>query len=78
MTDFADLVVYTTQTGDKWLAATNSSPYFCFEAESEKAALAKAARALHFAQTVNSKLERGREGPVHNWHKTPARELAAA
>jgi hypothetical protein len=53
MNDPTNLVVYTSTAGDKWLAATNTAPYFCFEADSREAALSKAARAIRFAQAAS-------------------------
>lgn len=81
MSKYADVSVFVAQVGDKWLAATNSAPYFCFEATSEKEATEKAARALSFAARISAETEqetRGRERDLPVWHKKPAGSLAAA
>ena len=45
----SSLKIYVSTTPDgKFFAATNQSPYFCFEAESEEAVLEKAKNGLAF------------------------------
>lgn len=81
MTNLAKLNIYTIQTGQKWVAATNRSPYFCFEAETEDEARAKAKRALRFYETasrVTDETHGGRGHQAGNWHKMSAKELVAA
>lgn len=40
--DILDTEIYIARDGKKkWLAATNAPPYFCFEADSQKALFAK-------------------------------------
>lgn len=77
MINLENLVVYTTQAGDKWLVATNTSPYFCFEAASEEAALAKASRAIRLVQRAVQNISERRDESAPSWHKVTARELAA-
>lgn len=81
MTDVSNLCVYTTERDGKWLAATRTSPFFCFEAESEEAALSIAAKALEYYVSAHSRIqaartERSAVAPV--WHAKSARELQAA
>jgi predicted RNase H-like HicB family nuclease len=80
MTNLTDFEVYTTQIGGKWVVATNASPYFCFEGDSEQAVLAKARRALRFVCSVREELaaEEGREQIAPAWQVKPAKELAVA
>jgi hypothetical protein len=83
MTDISNLEVHISQFGKKWLAATNGSPYFCFEADSEKALIAKLRKlvssAKRFAEIYES---RGREQEPqpfsdHKTRKILVRELGA-
>lgn len=81
MADISNLCVYTVQRGDKWLVATNQSPYFCFEAASERAALDKASAALVFYKRAQSHLnveQGGREPVAWDWRALPAERLVAA
>ena len=43
-----NIVLHTAQTENGWVAATDASPYFCFQAETEQLVLAKARSALDF------------------------------
>jgi predicted RNase H-like HicB family nuclease len=64
MVDLSKLTIWIATSGKKWVAATACAPYFCFEAESEEAALELASAALHFYVAASSKIEtkdRGRE-----------------
>jgi hypothetical protein len=79
----SDLTVYTTQAKDNtWLAATNRAPFFCFEATTEKGALAIARAALRFYTEVTC--PDGTEGggsDLENFrtsNQVSARELLAA
>ncbi|WP_349369193.1 hypothetical protein [Salinarimonas sp.] len=81
MTNLSDLNVYTIKTGQKWVAATNRSPYFCFEADTRDEALAKAKRALAFYETalrMQDGVNGGRERRAAGWQKMTAEELVAA
>lgn len=48
MNNIDDLEIFISRRGRKWLAATAASPYFCLEADSERALYAKVRRALVF------------------------------
>lgn len=49
MAELKNAIVYFRQASDgRWLAATGTAPYFCFEAESQDAVLQVATRALRF------------------------------
>jgi hypothetical protein len=52
MQELSDLTIYTATDGERWIAATSSSPYLCLEAASEREALELAARALRFRQNA--------------------------
>ena len=82
MADLSKLTVYTATDERTWIVATASSPYFCLEAESERDALALAARALQFYSRAQ---DRQRQmGPAdlpaqfHVRTRVSARELAIA
>ncbi|WP_331308823.1 hypothetical protein [Methylobacterium oryzae] len=73
--------VYTVQIGEKWVAATNSSPYFCLFAETEQEALARAQAAFAFtarARELGRNRIREREETPPVWHRTSTRELQVA
>jgi hypothetical protein len=79
-----DDLVHIAQTDDgKWVAATASSPYFCFTAESESEVTAIAARALRFYQSAPRLAHTSTRGrieatPSHNKRTVSARQLACA
>jgi hypothetical protein len=83
MRDLSDLMIYTATDGERWIAATASSPYFCLEAGSERDALALAARALRFHQAAVARAatNEGRERQFPGFtiqNRVSARELAIA
>jgi predicted RNase H-like HicB family nuclease len=43
-----NIAVFVARTENGWVAATETSPYFCFQAETEQLALEKARAALQF------------------------------
>ncbi|MDB5641568.1 MAG: hypothetical protein JWN07_885 [Hyphomicrobiales bacterium] len=43
-----NITLHTAQIENGWVAATDASPYFCFQAETEQQVLAKARSALSF------------------------------
>jgi hypothetical protein len=69
-----NIEIHVAPTSAKtWIAATASSPYFCFEADSKDAVIAIAKRAVRFyAQNleaiirVRSERERPDITPIHN------------
>ena len=52
MENIDNLTIYTSDAHGKWVAATGRAPYFCFEAETEVAALALATAAIKFYRTA--------------------------
>lgn len=81
MVDIANLSVWTATNGKKWVAATSTAPYFCFEADSEQAALAVAGRALRFYLQHAAQFEETRERVYPAFlasKKVSAKELAGA
>jgi predicted RNase H-like HicB family nuclease len=85
MNDYSNILVHTAEIDGKWIAATNAAPYFCFEAASEEAAFATAARALRFFFSVVTEHgnplqeERVEADPAyHRGHTVSAKELACA
>jgi hypothetical protein len=76
-------MIYTATDGQSWIAATSSSPFFCLEAESEREALALAARALRFHQSAATRAaqNQGHERQFPGYaiqNRVSARELAIA
>jgi hypothetical protein len=57
MNNISDLQISIGNFGQKWLAATNRSPYFCFEADSEAALDAKLKKAVAFFQKAADLIE---------------------
>jgi predicted RNase H-like HicB family nuclease len=43
-----NITLHTAETENGWVAATDASPYFCFQAETEQLVVAKARLALAF------------------------------
>jgi predicted RNase H-like HicB family nuclease len=43
-----NIAVHIARTENGWVAATEATPYFCFQAETEQLALEKARAALQF------------------------------
>lgn len=82
MADLSKLTVYTATDGQSWIAATASSPFFCLEAESERDALALAARALQFYSASHERFRQmGAADLPPRFHvrtRVSARELAIA
>lgn len=81
MTKIEELAVYTTEIHGRWFAATNRAPFFCFEAKSEKEALAVAGSALKFyvgekGQILSTDVPNFERFQPKN--RIPASELAAA
>lgn len=82
MTDLSRLTVYAATDGERWIAASTGSPYFCLEAETERDALALAARALQFYSAAQDRFRQ--MGPVDRppafqvRTRVSARELAIA
>jgi hypothetical protein len=67
ITKIRDVDVYIGTYGDKWIAATGSSPYICLEADSAEALEAKINRLAVFIKKVRAevrvRVEQGRENP---------------
>lgn len=53
----------------KFVAASNTAPYFCFRADSEEAVLAKvdAALTFYFEKDRKAPMQRHATTTVHNW-----------
>lgn len=43
-----NIILHISETENGWLAATEASPYFCLQAETEQLVIAKARSALDF------------------------------
>ncbi|MBI2713889.1 MAG: hypothetical protein HYX37_05465 [Rhizobiales bacterium] len=82
MNNIDDLEIYISRSGRKWLAATATSPYFCFEADSERALYAKVRKALVFLKKAAAHITAGEHDrasePFHTQRKFFARDLEAA
>ena len=81
MTQNREWRIFTSERDGKWLAATNLSPFFCFEAESEEAVLLKTREALKFYGEAKAKIvesKRERELVVPAWRVKPSEHLIAA
>ena len=83
MQELSDLTIYTATDGERWIAATSSSPYLCLEAGSEREALELAARALRFRQSAAERIagHQGREQSFPGYriqNRVSLRELAIA
>jgi hypothetical protein len=81
--DLSNLTVFTATDGQRWIAATSTSPYLCVEADTERDALAMAARALKFHQSASPRAQqqqgRDRQFPAYTiQNRVSARELAIA
>jgi hypothetical protein len=81
--DIDGLEIYISRSGRKWLAATATSPYFCFEADSERAVYAKVRKALVFLKKASAHIAAAGERdktpePFHTQRKFIARDLEAA
>jgi predicted RNase H-like HicB family nuclease len=51
-----NITLHTAQTENGWVAATDASPYFCFQAETEQLVIAKARSALAFFVQSSDKI----------------------
>jgi hypothetical protein len=75
---------FLSETQKKWAAATGESPYFCFVADTEEAAFAKAKAALAFYCSVYERAQefkRERESDTEGFrvdHTVSAKQLAHA
>jgi predicted RNase H-like HicB family nuclease len=84
MTEFKDLKIWTQTNGKVWAAATGKSPYFCFVASTQEAALAEAKKALKFycsAPTRGEEQRLAREAEAQKFElkeNVQAKELAPA
>jgi len=84
MANISELSVWTANAEDESVAATATSPYFCFVAESEEAALRVVGSALRFYLKVTadeSHITRERIKAAPNFQtgrKLSARELSIA
>jgi hypothetical protein len=81
------VIYYKEVALGRWLAASNVSPYFCVEGDSQEAVFAAAGRALAFygsaIEELHAQLEEHRERTkavptFDNKHTISARELASA
>lgn len=61
MADISNLSVWTSTDGERWVVATGTAPYFCFEADSEEEALRIAGRALAFYCEAAASKQEGRK-----------------
>jgi hypothetical protein len=81
--DLSNLMIYTATDGERWIAASSSSPFFCLEAGSEREVLELAARALRFHQEATARANQNQGGERHFpgytiQNRVSARELAIA
>jgi hypothetical protein len=82
MNSIDDVKFYTGPYGyNRWLALSYHSLYFCFEAESEEALIAKCKRAIAFCRKAVAFVKADRERTVQLFQPTrviSARELEDA
>ncbi len=81
MNNIDDVKFHIGPFGDnRWLALSYCSPYFCFEAESERALFAKCRKALAFCRKAASHFEERERGvqPFLPTKVISARELENA